>query len=310
VRFPGAGARFAIAWEDWREDAPRARLRLLDGEGQPMGPSQLATPSASRQARPSLGSAARTAAVAWLDDRDGQWDVYASSLSWPCCDSRDSLSPDVEIDLSPCGSPAFSATFHGRAPESIEVCEFPGSVPPGVEDPESWARTYFRIVLHGEGDPVAARLRFAYQEEELAGLAPGTLGLHVLSDGEWRACEAVQDAGSRTLTIEEFPLAPRSTTFWAFRLKSGFRRGFANADEKLDLSDGIYVLEWLFSRGAEPPCRSACDANDDDWVDVSDGVFIFRFLFSGGARPPDPYLDCGRDPTPDSLTCEHASRTP
>jgi hypothetical protein len=83
-----------------------------------------------------------------------------------------------------------------------------------------------------------------------------------------------------------------------------FRRGDANGDGKLDVSDGIHTLGFLFSGSAAPPCRDAADANDTGAVDLADAAFIFNFLFQGGVEPPPPGLECGLDPTSDGLGCD------
>ncbi len=83
-----------------------------------------------------------------------------------------------------------------------------------------------------------------------------------------------------------------------------FRRGDANADGTVDLSDGIGILLWVFASGDTPSCLEAADANDSGRVDVADAVFVLRWLFAGGPPPPAPGpLTCGPDTTGGSLGC-------
>lgn len=82
-----------------------------------------------------------------------------------------------------------------------------------------------------------------------------------------------------------------------------FSRGDSNCDGRLDLSDAVYTLQWLFTGGGEPCCSDGADTNDDGRVDLSDSVFGLNFLFQGGAPPAIPYPDCGLDPTSDALEC-------
>jgi len=42
----------------------------------------------------------------------------------------------------------------------------------------------------------------------------------------------------------------------------------------------------------------ACNANDDERLDISDAVYLLGFLFLGGPSPPPPYPEPGVDPTP------------
>lgn len=73
-----------------------------------------------------------------------------------------------------------------------------------------------------------------------------------------------------------------------------FRRGDANDDGGVDISDPITVLLWRFAGGAEPGCLEAAEANDDGRHDVSDAVFLLDYLFLEGPIPPAPGPDaCG-----------------
>jgi hypothetical protein len=81
-----------------------------------------------------------------------------------------------------------------------------------------------------------------------------------------------------------------------------FFRGDANSDCRVDLSDGIYILNWLFTGGKKPDCLDAADSNDTQKIDISDGIYVFSYLFTGGPAPPDPGPKTrGPDPTDDSF---------
>jgi hypothetical protein len=94
-------------------------------------------------------------------------------------------------------------------------------------------------------------------------------------------------------------------------LEVSFRRGDANADGGLDISDAVFTLRFLFLGGDPGSCADAADANDDGAVDLSDPVHLLNYLFLGGPEPPPPGLTCGGDPTPDLLGCaEYPSCAP
>jgi hypothetical protein len=80
-----------------------------------------------------------------------------------------------------------------------------------------------------------------------------------------------------------------------------FLRGDANQDLKVDLSDGITLLSYLFL-GGTVTCLEAADSNDDSQVKLDDAITIFSFLFQGQMIPP-PSGAPGVDPTPDGLGC-------
>ena len=85
-----------------------------------------------------------------------------------------------------------------------------------------------------------------------------------------------------------------------------FRRGDSNADGGVNITDGIYVLNFLFLGGPKPPCNEAADSDDDGIVSITDGIYLLNFLFLGGPSPVEPgQHECGPD-RPDSvdLGCE------
>ena len=76
--------------------------------------------------------------------------------------------------------------------------------------------------------------------------------------------------------------------------------------------------------GDPPPCFDAADVNDNGEVlisfdpdmsveeirsrliELSDSIFLLNYVFLGGPAPNDPLLECGLDPTEDSLDCEQS----
>jgi hypothetical protein len=56
--------------------------------------------------------------------------------------------------------------------------------------------------------------------------------------------------------------------------------------------------------GEEPTCRQAGDVNDDGRLDVSDAIGLLLYLFSQGAEPAPPFEQCGFDATTDWLSCK------
>ena len=92
-----------------------------------------------------------------------------------------------------------------------------------------------------------------------------------------------------------------------------FVRGDTNDDGNVDLADGVFVLNFLFTGGAMPSCMESANTNDDDTVDLTDGVFVLNFLFTGGAEPPPPSPSegCGvESEDAESFGCEEFSSCP
>lgn len=94
-----------------------------------------------------------------------------------------------------------------------------------------------------------------------------------------------------------------------------FVRGDTNADGSVNMTDAIFVLNYLFLGGPEPPCMDAADVDDNggDQPNITDGIRILGWLFLGGVEPAPPTPtttdyrigDCGIDPTKvgDSMEC-------
>jgi endoglucanase len=92
--------------------------------------------------------------------------------------------------------------------------------------------------------------------------------------------------------------------FQPLQAKSRFLRADVNQDGRVDLSDGIAVLDFLFTGSRTLGCLEAADINDSGSLDLSDPVFLFDFLFLGGSGVQPPYPECGEDPTADGLGCQ------
>ncbi len=72
-----------------------------------------------------------------------------------------------------------------------------------------------------------------------------------------------------------------------------FRRGDANADGIVDVSDMLFTMHAIFG-GPAGRCLEAQDSNDDGQVDASDAVYTLLYLFAEGTPPPHPGpAECG-----------------
>jgi hypothetical protein len=94
-------------------------------------------------------------------------------------------------------------------------------------------------------------------------------------------------------------------------VKPVFLRGDPNNDGTANITDGIYILNFLFLGGPKPTCQESADPNDDGTVNITDGIYVLNYLFLGGPEPlaPGPAgkgLPCGPDRTesPKDLGCE------
>ena len=57
-----------------------------------------------------------------------------------------------------------------------------------------------------------------------------------------------------------------------------------------------------------PACLAAADSTGNRTLDLSDSVFLLNYLFNGGDAPPAPFPNCGTTrPDEDDLPCESAA---
>jgi hypothetical protein len=83
-----------------------------------------------------------------------------------------------------------------------------------------------------------------------------------------------------------------------------FRRGDADGDGRIELADGIAILQAvLAARGQPVACLDALDADDDGRAGIADALPPLRYLFQSGPEPAPPFATCGNDPTADTLSC-------
>jgi len=87
-----------------------------------------------------------------------------------------------------------------------------------------------------------------------------------------------------------------------------FRRGDANFDGIMNISDPITILGFLFSGNPqEVVCSDAADADDSGDIKITDAIFLLQYLFNPSADskeiPAPGVLEPGPDPTADPLGC-------
>jgi hypothetical protein len=64
-----------------------------------------------------------------------------------------------------------------------------------------------------------------------------------------------------------------------------FLRGDANGDGAINVSDVVYLINYLFINGPAPDPIQAGDVNCDGVVNVTDVVYLINYLFIGGPPP-------------------------
>lgn len=133
--------------------------------------------------------------------------------------------------------------------------------------------------------------------------------LTVDSNGEYTLNLSLSDGGCTGDFIDSLESNATYTLEVGQVKTGGFNRGDPNDSGVLDIADGIFILNFLFTGGPAPTCMESANSNDDGNVDLSDGVYLLAHLFTGGpepAAPGRPSLPCGPDPVDsvNDLGCE------
>ncbi|MCJ7786426.1 MAG: M28 family peptidase, partial [Desulfobacterales bacterium] len=68
-------------------------------------------------------------------------------------------------------------------------------------------------------------------------------------------------------------------------LANPYMIGDANRDGQLNVSDAIYLINYLFKGGPAPNPIQTGDVNCDGKINVSDVVYLINYLFKGGPPP-------------------------
>jgi hypothetical protein len=65
--------------------------------------------------------------------------------------------------------------------------------------------------------------------------------------------------------------------------------GDANCDCETTVSDGVYLVNYIFKGGPRPQIMNWADVNADCEITIADVVYIIEYVFQGG---PEPQLGC------------------
>ena len=152
-------------------------------------------------------------------------------------------------------------------------------------------------------------IRFDAQAASRLGVAEPDLKLFQFIDGGWVDLGAAVNRGRDIIT------ARGVTSLSQFAVAEGavaplpplpvFLRGDPDGNGTVQLTDGIFLLNYLFLGGDSPGCYDAADADNNGTIQMTDGIYLLNYLFLGGSPPPAPFADCGPDPADpaDKLDC-------
>jgi len=162
------------------------------------------------------------------------------------------------------------------------------------------------VTLDWEASSNADEYEEYYSVYLRAGAGEEALVAYVGSRTDWQALDLETDTNYEWRVVAENGGGMVEGPTWSFSTSTAtlFRRGDASADERVDISDAVFSLNYLFLGADPPPCLQAADFDDNGRVEITDAIATLSFLFAGGAPPAAPADECGVDATDDPLGCE------
>ncbi len=76
-----------------------------------------------------------------------------------------------------------------------------------------------------------------------------------------------------------------SSGFYSQYAIPDYLAGDVNGDRKINISDVVFLINYIFAGGTAPPSMAAADADCNGMVNISDAVRLLNYIFSGAAAP-------------------------
>jgi Hydrazine synthase alpha subunit middle domain/Dockerin type I domain len=102
--------------------------------------------------------------------------------------------------------------------------------------------------------------------------------------GEIRVCTSCHGLNAHDQAGNSVPTNEPEALHTLLQFWKAHRRGDANGDGNLDVSDVFYLVNALFAGG--PAAVGVGDVNGDGKIDAADVFYLINYLFAAGASPP------------------------
>ena len=256
--------------------------------------------------------------VRWDNPFDAADEEIAIAVNGEQVDTVDALDTEYVLTDVPAGDITIAVTNYSGVAAECALCE--------NDDPEAviegasqllLADALAGVVYDGSAstDPEGTELLYFWEVAEQPEGSQATIDDPFLpaiawtadAVGEYRLRLTVSDAGcegdpaalenTAELTVVVMDEAPPGV--------GPFIRGDCAQDLELNLTSGIFTLNFLFLGGVAPSCMAACDSNGDGAVDLTTVVYSLNNLFLGGPPPPEPSMcGIGTLPSDEILGCD------
>jgi hypothetical protein len=258
----GSG-NFVITWYDYRNGDYDIYTQRYDSVGTPKGSNFKVNDDAGTawQYFPTIAQdGSGNFVITWVDERNGNSDIYAQRYNYSGTPISSNFKVNDDIETASQLIPAIAQDSSGNfiiTWEDYRNGEYP------YYNPDIYAQKYY-----SSGNPIGNNY-----------LVPNPLYASFAQQ-----YPAVATNGSKIYYTWQDNRRAKGWDIYAKIMY--FLRGNVNGDDKVSLSDIVYLINYLFKFGPEPiPETGIGDANYDGKVSLSDIVYLINYLFKFGPPP-------------------------
>lgn len=135
-------------------------------------------------------------------------------------------------------------------------------------DLESWQ------ILHGSANPLHTNT--------------GAVNVTTVSDSSVMVCcfqdDIIVEIDSAGQVLTSYSTGDGPTALGKYPV-CFLRQGDPNGDDLINITDAVYLIQYIFNSGPAPVLLTAGDVNDDSLVNITDAVYLVQYIFNSGPEP-------------------------
>ena len=157
------------------------------------------------------------------------------------------------------------------------------------------------ITAPGQANIILDPLGTAYTGMVLDSVCPASGGsgdcmaVSTSIPAETHSIDIFLESGTYYLMVDTWPQPSCIPDYDIYMYFEALMCGDVNDDSKVNVSDAVYIINYVFAGGEPPYIYSNGDVNCDGTVNVSDAVWIINYVFTSGNNPCDINGDKIRD---------------